>query len=151
MPTKTASGRSRTKVAKAALISWLVLALRTWICSPMERAAAFQVSQRGHRTRGIGRINDYGHTRDSGHQLTQEFQPLCYQLTRQEIDTRQVAARPSEARDKAKPNRVFGDENTTGIVVVAALAANVAGTPIAAIATTRWRISSAASAGNRSI
>ena len=39
-PTKSASGRSRTKVAKAALISRLVLALKTWICSPMARAAA---------------------------------------------------------------------------------------------------------------
>ena len=39
MPTKRASGRSRTKVAKAALISRLVLALTTWICSPMARAA----------------------------------------------------------------------------------------------------------------
>ena len=40
LPTKSASGRSRTKVAKAASISRLVLALRTWICSPMARAAA---------------------------------------------------------------------------------------------------------------
>ena len=37
--TKSASGRSRTKVAKAASISRLVLALRTWICSPMARPA----------------------------------------------------------------------------------------------------------------
>src|SRR5712672_3610059 len=37
--TKTASGRSRTKVVKAASISRLVLALRTSICSPMARAA----------------------------------------------------------------------------------------------------------------
>src|SRR5262249_6601092 len=34
-PTKSASGRSRTKLAKAALISPLVPALRTWICSPI--------------------------------------------------------------------------------------------------------------------
>ena len=39
-PTKSASGRSRTRVAKAASISRLVLALKTWICSPMARAAA---------------------------------------------------------------------------------------------------------------
>jgi hypothetical protein len=39
MPTKTASGRSRTNVAKAASISRLVLARRTWICSPMARPA----------------------------------------------------------------------------------------------------------------
>src|SRR5262249_34840674 len=40
-PTKRASGRSRTNVAKAALISPLVPALSTWICSPMARAATF--------------------------------------------------------------------------------------------------------------
>src|SRR5258705_353306 len=38
--TKRASARSRTIFAKAAAISRLVLALRTWICSPMARAAA---------------------------------------------------------------------------------------------------------------
>jgi hypothetical protein len=37
--TKSASGRSRTSVAKAASISRLVLALRTWICRPIVRAA----------------------------------------------------------------------------------------------------------------
>jgi hypothetical protein len=33
------SGRSRTKVPKAASISRLLLALRNWICNPMARAA----------------------------------------------------------------------------------------------------------------
>jgi hypothetical protein len=37
---KLPSFGSRPKVAKAALISWLVLALRTLICKPMARAAA---------------------------------------------------------------------------------------------------------------
>src|SRR5262249_50696213 len=37
--TNRASGRSRTKVAKAALISGPVLALKTWICIPTSRAA----------------------------------------------------------------------------------------------------------------
>src|SRR5262249_32543222 len=39
MPMKTASARSCVKVAKAASISRLVLALSTWICNPMARAA----------------------------------------------------------------------------------------------------------------
>src|SRR6516165_1434403 len=38
--TKRASGRSCTKLAKAVLISRMVLALRTRICNPMARAAA---------------------------------------------------------------------------------------------------------------
>ena len=38
-PTNRASGRSRTKVAKAASISRLVLVVRTWTSNPMARAA----------------------------------------------------------------------------------------------------------------
>src|SRR5262245_6558784 len=38
--TKRASGRSCTKVAKAASISRMLLALKTWICSPIAGAAA---------------------------------------------------------------------------------------------------------------
>jgi hypothetical protein len=40
LPTKRALDRSRTSVANAASISRLVLAFKTWICSPMARAAA---------------------------------------------------------------------------------------------------------------
>ena len=43
------------------------------------------------------------------HQLTQEFQPLCHQLADEKIDACQVAARPGEAGDKTKPDRVFAD------------------------------------------
>jgi hypothetical protein len=39
MSTKSASGRLCTKVAKAKLISRLMLAFRTWISSPIVRAA----------------------------------------------------------------------------------------------------------------
>ena len=39
MSTRRTSGRTRTKVAKAALISRPVLALRTWMSNPIERAA----------------------------------------------------------------------------------------------------------------
>src|SRR5262249_18907661 len=42
--TKSASGRSRTKVAKAALISRLVLALMTWICSPIAGSTSLNVA-----------------------------------------------------------------------------------------------------------
>jgi hypothetical protein len=40
VPARRASGRSHTKVANASLISRLLLALSTWIWSPMVRAAA---------------------------------------------------------------------------------------------------------------
>ena len=102
------------KVAKAASISRLVLALRTWICSPMARAAASTSLNVVSVLRSIGRIDEHGNTSCSGHQLTQEFQPLCHQLTTEKIDARQVAARPGEAGDKTKPDRVFADDEDDG-------------------------------------
>ena len=78
--TKRASGRSRTKDAKAASISRLVLALRTWICSPIARAAD-STSLNVVSAARIGRIDEHGHTSGCGHQLTQELQPLCHQLS----------------------------------------------------------------------
>ena len=112
-PTKSASGRSRANVAKAALISRLVLARTTWTCSPMARAA-------GSTSRNVvsvfcrGRIDEHGHTRRCGHQLTQQLQPLCRQLGSEKIDPCQVAARPGEAGDKTEPDRVFADSEHDG-------------------------------------
>ena len=74
---------------------------------------------------GIGRIDEHGNASGCGHQLTQEFQPLCRQLSTEKIDPCQVAARPGEAGDKTEPDRIVGRRaKTMGIVVVAALAAN---------------------------
>ena len=67
----------------------------------------FHVSQRGLRTPGIGRIDEHSHAGGSGHQLTQELQPLCCQLGADKIDSCQVAAGPGEAGDKTQPHRVF--------------------------------------------
>src|SRR5262245_53083038 len=39
----------------------------------------------------------------------QEPQPLCRHLSIEKIDTGQVAARPGEAGDKTKPDRVIAD------------------------------------------
>jgi hypothetical protein len=44
-----------------------------------------------------------------GTSSTQEFQALCHQLSRKKIYTRQVAAWPSEAGDKASPDRVIAE------------------------------------------
>ena len=116
-------GRSRRRarrvaraqdVANAASISRLVLALRTWICSPMARAAASTSLNCSLRIGSIGRIDEHGNTNGPGHQLAQEFQPLCRQLSPEKIDPRQVAARPGEAGDKTKPDRVFGDGEDDG-------------------------------------
>ena len=108
--TKRASGRSRPNVAKAALISLLVLALRTWICSPMAPAAACSSLSVEFGTHGIGWIDEHRQPSRPGHQLAQEFQPLCPQFGADKIDPCQVAARPGETRDKTKPDRVFADD-----------------------------------------
>ena len=81
MPTKSASGRSRTKVAKAASISRLVLALRTWICSPMARAADSTSLNVVSVLAALAGLTSTATRVARGHQLTQEFQPLCRQLS----------------------------------------------------------------------
>jgi hypothetical protein len=45
---------------------------------------------------------------------TQEFQPLCRQLSIEKVDTRCVAARPGEAGDKTNPDWVFGVDEDDG-------------------------------------
>ena len=76
---------------------------------PHGASSRFHVSQCALGIRGIGRIDEHGHASRCGHQLTQELQPLCHQLSVEKIDPCQVAARPGEAGDKAKPDRIFGD------------------------------------------
>ena len=45
---------------------------------------------------------------------SQEFKSLCRQLGAEEVDTRQIAARPREARDETKPDRVFANQKNDG-------------------------------------
>ncbi len=67
------------------------------------------VSKRALGSRDIGRIDQHGDANGLGHQLVQKCQPLRLQLSREKIDSRQVAARPGEAGDKTKLHRVFAD------------------------------------------
>jgi hypothetical protein len=71
------------------------------------------VSQRGFDG-NIRRIDEHGNASSSRYQITQEFQPLCRQLTQEKIDACQVAARPGEAGDKTELHRVFGDQEDDG-------------------------------------
>ena len=80
-------------------------------------------------------------TRTTRAQLAQESEPLCVQLGVEKIDAGHVAARPGEAGDKTKLDRVIADGETIGIVDVAALAASAAGLPGVAITATRRRTS----------
>jgi hypothetical protein len=74
----------------------------------------FHVSQRRFHRRGIGRIDEHGHTGGPGHQLTQYLQPLCRQLVIEKIDAGQISTRPGETGDKAKLDRVFADDENDG-------------------------------------
>src|SRR5262249_19241801 len=77
-------------------------------------SSRLHVSQRGLLSRSSGRIDEHGDTSRARHHLTQEFKPLCGQLTTEKIDPCQVAARPREARDQAQPDRVLGDDKDDG-------------------------------------
>ena len=108
MSTKRTSGRSRTKVVKAALISRLVLALRTWISNPMARAADSAslnvVSELGPvgLTSTATRVAPGTSSRTSSSRFATNS-------ALKKIDSCQVAARPGEAGDKTKLDRVFAD------------------------------------------
>jgi len=54
-------------------------------------------------------VDEHGHASGRGHQLAQEFQPLCPQLDTEKIDACRIAARPGKAGDKTRPDRVFGN------------------------------------------
>src|SRR5262249_5584732 len=102
---------------------------------------------------GLGRrparIDKHGDACGGGHQLAHELQALCRQLSTEDVDASQVAAGPGEAGDKAEPDRVFGNAEDDGIVVVASLAAEAA-CALATITLTGRRTNSAASSGSRS-
>ena len=71
----------------------------------------------------IGRIDEHGNASGSGHQLTQEFQPLRRQLGIEKLIP--VRLPPGRARLATRPSLTGSwlPTKTMGIVVVAALAA----------------------------
>jgi hypothetical protein len=80
----------------------------------MARAANSNFSQRGLDIHGVGRIDQHAHASGCGHQFMKKFQPLRRQLAAQKIDSRQVAARPSEAGDETEPDRVIASDEDDG-------------------------------------
>ena len=67
------------------------------------------VAQCGFGVCGIGRIDQHGYSDRLGHHVMQKPQPLLHHLVGEKIDAGRVAARPGEARDKTKLDRVLGD------------------------------------------
>src|SRR5215469_16667042 len=97
---------SRSIVTKACSISRVVLALRTSIDNPMARAVS---CARGASTLNV--TTSLGFVSMAKrlvlrHQLMQQFQPLRHRLIGGEIHTGHITARPIEARDETKPDRV---------------------------------------------
>ena len=94
-------------------MSRLVLALKNLNLEPAGAARACYLLQCGLGRRNGGWIDEHGHTSGAWHQLVQEFQPFWYHLLGKEINTCRVAARPGDAGDKSKPDRVlrYGEDD----------------------------------------
>src|SRR5262245_33965172 len=98
-PLSHESGEGRIDLAAGAGVEDLDL-------KPHSAGGRLHLPQRGFRRRSIGRIDEHRDTSRSGYYLTQEFQPLCGQLTTENIDPGQVAFRSGEAGHKTEPDRV---------------------------------------------
>ena len=104
----------------------------------------FDILQLDIDARIVG-VYEHGYGGGFWYERVQDLQTFCFQLLIEGNDTRDVAARSIEARDKSEPDGSSPVTNTIGIVEVAALAARMAGTaPTAAINATGRRTSSAA-------
>ena len=96
-------------MAKAASISLTGAGVEDLDLQPHGASRRLPRLARGLGDRRVGGINEHGNANSPGHQVAQELQPLCHQLSREKIDTRHVAARPGEARDQTELDRVVGD------------------------------------------
>ena len=81
---------------------------------PEAAGSRFHVPHGGLGSNSIGGIDEHGNASRSGHQLTEEPQPLCRQFTTEKIDPRHVAAGAGEVGDKTKPDRVLADDEHNG-------------------------------------
>src|SRR6516165_12749877 len=77
---------------------------------PNSASCGLHVAQCGLGIYSIDRIDEHGQTSRSGHQFTQQFQPLCHQLSTEKIYSCQVATRLGEASHQTNPDRIFGDD-----------------------------------------
>ena len=123
-PTKSASGRSRTRVAKAASISRLVLAVRIWICSASRRAAASTALNWLSAFVASAELTSKATRPAPGTSSCSNSSRLAANSILKKLIPCQVAVGPGEIGDETKPDRVFEDAEKVGIDVVAALAAN---------------------------
>ena len=76
---------------------------------PDHSGSILHLPQRGLRPQYVSGIDKHGHALGFGRQLVQQPKPLWHRLVREKIHSCQVTARPREARDQAKPDRVVTD------------------------------------------
>jgi hypothetical protein len=70
----------------------------------------FHVSHRGLGDRRIVRFDQQGEARGCRHHVAQQLEPLGCHLRREPVDAGQIAGRPRETCDQAKPDRIIGDD-----------------------------------------
>src|SRR5262245_28013893 len=139
-----------TSVANAASISRVVLALRTWICSPMAGAAAATSLNIDSVYVALVGLTSTAMRTAAGTTSRRSSSRFAANSTAKKLTP--VRLPPGRARLVTRPS-LTGSSATTktiGIVAVAALAAKVEGKPPVAITATRRCANSAASAGSRS-
>ena len=79
-------GPLAASVAKAASISAAGAGVEDIDLQPGAASSGFHVPQCGLGTRSIGRIDEHCNASHSRHQLAQKFEPLCRQLSTENID-----------------------------------------------------------------
>src|SRR5262249_14579622 len=148
--TNRASGRSCANVAKAALISWPLVALTTRIGRRMACAAASTSRKLGTESTALDGLASTATRAAAGTNSRNSSNRLACNSLRKKLMP--VALPPGRARLATRPNWTGSPATakTTGMVVVAALAAKAAAGEIATITAAFRRTNSAASAGSRS-
>src|SRR6516165_8764729 len=99
--TKRASIPSRTRVSKAASISFSVLALRDLYLQSTSTRRFGHLAKRARGDGNILRIDQHGKTNCLWHRFMQQLQTLGPNLSKEKIVAGRISARPSEAGDKA--------------------------------------------------
>src|SRR4051794_16606099 len=107
--TKSASARSRERVAKAASISRLVRALRTAICSPRVRAASGTSRSVVSAVEALAGLTNTAILTALGTRSCSSPSRLAATSWPKKIDAGRIAARSGNAGDQTKLDGVFAD------------------------------------------
>ena len=107
--TKSASARSLENAANAASISLPALALRTLICNPMAEQPIPRLSACALAIVCVVRVDEHGDAVTAGTSSRSSASRFATN-SREKNDPSQVAARPGQAGDQTKRDRVFAGE-----------------------------------------